>query len=167
MFPKSFAEVFEASLSIPFTNNIIPIQDILNEELNLTFVSPNITNKEREFIIDTNKSYFNKLSQIYYMNVLLKSKLAKVLEEKKRLNQIIIKHEQEINKNTKLIGEIDRDENIVKTSNENRFDFYRKRKRKRRKKSEVVCLFKCPFLNCNKSYPSKGSLNMHIKLKHK
>ena len=96
MFPKSFAEVFEASLSIPFTNNIIPIQDILNEELNLTFVSPNITNKEREFIIDTNKSYFNKLSQIYYMNVLLKSKLAKVLEEKKRLNQIIIKHEQEI-----------------------------------------------------------------------
>ena len=49
---------------------------------------------------------------------------------------------------------------------ENRINIFRKRKRKRRKKSEVISKYKCPFLNCSKSYPSVGSLNMHIKLKH-
>ena len=43
---------------------------------------------------------------------------------------------------------------------------YRKIKRKRRKKCEIKNIYKCSFHNCKKSYPTKGSLNMHIKLKH-
>ena len=48
----------------------------------------------------------------------------------------------------------------------NNIEPYRKKKRKRRKKTEIQNIYNCPFHKCKKSYPSKGSLNMHIKLKH-
>ena len=165
MYAKHDTEIFEASIPIIFSNNIIPIQDKLDEEYNLQFFSKNITNKQKEFIIETNKSFFNEFSKLYYENIFLKNKLAKVLDEKKKLNQIITKHEQEISKGNKMNGEIKMEEKEEKMK-ENRMNFYRKRKRKRRKKSEVICKYECPYLNCNKSYPSKGSLNMHIKIKH-
>ena len=87
--------------------------------------------------------------------------------KKKKLSQYIIKHEQEIIKTNKNNSELIKDENNRKIIAEKRIELNRKRKRQRRKKSEVVCLYNCSFVNCNKSYPSKGSLNMHIKLKHK
>ena len=166
MYAQNSLEAFEASLPNILSNSMIPIQDSLKEEYNLQFVSPNITNKQKELIIETNKSFFNEFSKLYYENIILKNKLAKVLSEKKKLNQIIMKHEQDISKMCELNKEIKREENEDNNKKENRISFYRKIKRKRRKKSEVVCLYECPFLNCNKKYPSKGSLNMHIKLKH-
>ena len=167
MFTKNFPEIFESLFPISFTHNITSIQDVLNEEHNLHLIYPNITSKERDLIIQTNKSFFKEFAKLYNENILLKNKLAKALEEKKKLNQYIIKHEQEIIKTNKNNSEIIMDENNGKIIAEKRMELYRKRKRQRRKKSEVVCLYNCSFVNCNKSYPSKGSLNMHIKLKHK
>ena len=167
MFTKNFPEIFESLFPISFTHNITSIQDVLNEEHNLHLIYPNITSKERDLIIQTNKSFFKEFAKLYNENILLKNKLAKALEEKKKLNQIIIKNEQEIIKNNKTNGELIVQENNGKIFGEKMMELYRKRKRKRRKKSEVVCVCKCPYLNCYKSYPSKGSLNMHIKLKHK
>ena len=179
MFTKNFPEIFEASFQMAFPHtlfSITPIQDVLNEGYNHHLIYPNISKKEKELIIQTNKSFFKEFSKLYNENILLKNKLAKALEEKKKLNQYIIKHEQEIIKAIKNNGEIIMDENngeIIMDENngkiiaEKRMELYRKRKRQRRKKSEVVCLYNCSFVNCNKSYPSKGSLNMHIKLKHK
>ena len=166
MYAQNSLEAFEASLPNILSNNMIPIQDSLKEEYNLQFVSPNITNKQKELIIETNKSFFKEFSKLYYKNIFLKNKLAKALDEKKKLNQLIMKNEQEISKSNKINGEKKKEEDDESMRKENRMNYYRKRKRKRRKKNEFICNYKCPFLNCNKSYPSKGSLNMHIKLKH-
>ena len=163
MYAQNCTEAIEASLPKIFSNSMIPIQDKLKEEYNLQIFSPNITNKQKELIIETNKSFFNEFSKLYYQNILLKNRLLKVLDEKKKLNQIIIKYEQEISKSQK---EKKIEETNIMDNKENRINIFRKRKRKRRKKSEVISKYKCPFLNCNKSYPSVGSLNMHIKLKH-
>ena len=166
MYAQNCTEAIEASLPKIFSNSMIPIQDKLKEEYNLQIFSPNITNKQKELIIETNKSFFNEFSKLYYKNIFLKNKLANALDEKKKLNQIIMKQEQEISKNNKKKKEKKNKEDDDNIMIENRMNYYRKRKRKRRKKSEVICNYKCPFLKCNKSYPSKGSLNMHIKLKH-
>ena len=96
MFAKNFPEIFESLFPISFTHNITSIQDVLNEEHNLHLIYPNITSKERDLIIQTNKSFFKEFAKLYNENILLKNKLAKALEEKKKLNQIIIKNEQEI-----------------------------------------------------------------------
>ena len=163
---KNLIEGFDGPLPLTVAYNIIQNQDIGNIEYNLQLITNNNINKQRELIIETNKSFFNEFSKLYYENIILKNKLAKVLSEKKKLNQIIMKHEQDISKMSELNKEIKREENEDNNKKENRISFYRKIKRKRRKKCEVVCLYECPFLNCNKKYPSKGSLNMHIKLKH-
>ena len=166
MFTKNYSEAFEAFLKNNFSPNKIPIQDKIKEQYNLQSISQNIINKQKKLIDETNKSFFNEFSKLYYKNIFLKNKLANALDEKKKLNQIIMKHEQEISKNNKINGEKKNKEDDDNIMIENRMNYYRKRKRKRRKKSEVICNYKCPFLKCNKSYPSKGSLNMHIKLKH-
>ena len=167
MSTKNYIEIFDNTLPMIFANNMLINQDKLKEEYNLQIISQNYINKQREYINEINKSFFKEFSKLYYENILLKNKLAKALREKKDLNQIIIKHEQSISKTDRINGEINSKENDDSNKKEKRIDFYRKRKRKRRKKSEVVCSFNCPFLNCNKSYPSNGSLNMHIKLKHR
>ena len=97
--------------------------------------------KKKELIIQTNKSFFKEFSKLYNENILLKNKLAKALEEKKKLNQYIIKHEQEIIKTNKNNGEIIMDENNGKIIAEKRMELYRKRKRQRRKKAKLfVCI---------------------------
>ena len=163
MFTKNYSEAFEAFLKNNFSPNKIPIQDKIKEQYNLQSISQNIINKQKKIITDTNKLFFSEFSKLYYQNILLKNRLLKVLDEKKKLNQIIIKYEQEISKSQK---ERKIEETNNKDNNENRINIFRKRKRKRRKKNEVISKYKCPFLNCSKSYPSVGSLNMHIKLKH-
>lgn len=45
-------------------------------------------------------------------------------------------------------------------------NYYISRKRKRRKKTELNNIHICTYPSCEKSYPTKGSLKMHIKLKH-
>ena len=161
MLTKNCSEAFEALLKKNFYFNIIPNQDKINEEYNLQSISQNIINKQKKIITDTNKLFFSEFSKLYYQNILLKNRLFKALDEKKKLNQLIIKSEQEINKEMKTEG------NDNKDIKGNRINIFHKRKRKRRKKSEVISKYECPFLNCNKCYPSVGSLNMHIKLKHK
>jgi len=42
-----------------------------------------------------------------------------------------------------------------------------KKKRHRRTANEISRHYKCPVDDCPKSYGSEGSLNQHIKLKHK
>ena len=98
MFTKNYSEAFEAFLKNNFSPNKIPIQDKIKEQYNLQSISQNIINKQKKLIDETNKSFFNEFSKLYYQNILLKNRLLKVLDEKKKLNQIIIKYEQEISK---------------------------------------------------------------------
>ncbi len=167
MIPKKDPELIEVSIPMSFPKNIIPIQDKPNINLNQQFISSNITKKQKDFIIKTNKSFFYEFGKLYAKNILLKAKLNELLNEKKKLNQIILKKEDQINKEN---NDKKNDNNSNNTNNNNNtknvVQYYKKRKRIRRKKNEIVYSYYCEFPNCNKSYPKKGSLNMHIKLKH-
>ena len=164
MIPKKDPELIEVSISMSFPKDIIPIQDKLDINLNQQFTSSNITKKEKDFIIKTNKSFFYEFGKLYTKNLLLKARLNELLNEKKKLNQIILKKENKIKKkNNEKENEKINDNN---NKNDNIMQYYKKRKRIRRKKNEIINSYFCEFPNCNKSYPTKGSLNMHIKLKH-
>ena len=168
MITKKDPELIGVSIPISFPKNIIPIQDKQNINLNQQIQPSNITKKQKDFIIKTNKSFFLEFGKLYTKNLLLKSKLNKLLNEKKHLNQIIIKQEKQ-RKKIKKVKTVNNQENkdIKVNNNQNRLTYYRKRKRIRRKKKEIVYAYNCIYSNCKKSYPTKGSLNMHIKLKHK
>ena len=127
MFTKNYSEAFEAFLKNNFSPNKIPIQDKIKEQYNLQSISQNIINKQKKLIDETNKSFFNEFSKLYYQNILLKNRLLKVLDEKKKLNQIIIKYEQEISKSQK---EKKIEETNIMDNKENRINIFRKRKRK-------------------------------------
>ena len=128
MFAKKFPELFTTSLQMTFPHSITPIQDILNEEYNLNLIYPNISKKESELIIQTNKTFFKEFSKLYNENILLKNKLAKALEEKKKLNQYINKQEQEIIKTNKINGEIIVEENNGKIIAEKKMELYQKKR---------------------------------------
>ena len=98
MIPKNDPELIEVSIPMSFPKNIIPIQDKPNINLNQQFISSNITKKQKDFIIKTNKSFFYEFGKLYAKNILLKAKLNELLNEKKKLNQIILKKEGQINK---------------------------------------------------------------------
>ena len=213
MIEKNEPELIEDSFLISFNNNIIPIQDKQDKLIDEHNISNNKIKKQKEFLNKKNKMFFNELEKLYTTNILLKNKLNEVLNEKKRLNQLIIKLEQQIklskkinsenNKNNLLENgdkkdkmskielyrkkkrkrrkknEIKNSKNLNCGNNKNNMmendekkdklsniELYRKKKRKRRKKNEIKNIYNCTFSNCGKSYPSKGSLNMHIKLKH-
>ena len=74
MFTKIFPEIFEASFQMAFPHSITPIQDVLNEGYNHHLIYPNISKKEKELIIQTNKSFFKEFSKLYNENILLKNK---------------------------------------------------------------------------------------------
>ena len=165
MIPKKDPELIEVSIPMSFPKDIIPIQDKIDINLNHQFISSNITKKEKDFIIKTNKSFFYEFGKLYTKNILLKAKLNELLNEKKKLSQIVIKKENQIKKkNNEKKKENNNNDNNNKTDNV--IQYYKKRKRIRRKKNEIINSYYCEFPNCNKSYPTKGSLNMHIKLKH-
>ena len=169
MIEKKDPEFIEVSISNSYSKNIIPIQDNLNIDLNQLLLYPNITKKQKDFIKKMNKSFFYEFGKLKNKNILLKAKLKDLLKEKQRLNQIIIEKEHKRNREKSKIKGINNDNNNSidnNNKNENILQNYRKRKRIRRKKSEIVYAYFCNFPNCNKSYPTKGSLNMHIKLKH-
>ena len=167
MINKKNLEHFELPIPMSFPNNIIPIQDKIKIDLNQQILSSNITKNQKDFIIKTNKKFFYEFTKLYTKNILLKSKLNEILNEKKNLNQLIIKLEQQGKKSLKTNnGKNGENYENIDIKKENNIECYRKRKRIRRKKKEITYLFNCQFPNCNKSYPTKGSLNMHIKLKH-
>ena len=167
MFTKTDPELIEVSIPTAYSKEIIPIQDKLNMELNHQIISNIISKKEKDFIIKKNKSFFDEFGKLYTKNILLKAKLNELLKEKKTLSQIIIKKEQQI-KNKKRDKK--EENNSVEENNNNKninsLQYYRKKKRITRKKKEITYVYNCNFPNCNKKYPTKGSLNMHIKLKH-
>ena len=169
MTTKKDPELIDVSIPTSIPKDIIPFQDKLNMDLNQQIISSRISKKEKDFIIKTNKSFFYEFGKLFTKNILLKAKLNELMNEKKSLNQAIIKKEQQIkmkkqkNKNNEKNDDFE-DININKKKTI--LHYYRKRKRIRRKKNEIIKKFNCNFPNCNKSYPTKGSLNMHIKLKH-
>ena len=114
----------------------------------------------------TNNSFFNEFVKLYTKNLFLKSQLNKILNEKKKLSQIIIKLEQKRKKKNKEGKEVEIEINNNNINCEN-IIFYRKTKKIRRKKKDINYIYKCNFPNCNKSYPRKNFLNLHIRLKHK
>ena len=167
MIEKKDPELIGISLPMSFSKDIIPIQDKLNIDLNQQIISSIISKKENDFIIKTNKTFFHEFGKLYSKNILLKAKLNELLKEKKSLSQIIIKQEQQIKKEKKKKKEenndVEEDNNNKNTDN---IQYYRKKKRIRKKKKEIIYVYNCNYPNCNKKYPTKGSLNMHIKLKH-
>ncbi len=172
MITKNGPELIEVSLPFSFQKNKNTIQDKQIKNLNEENQSSYITKKQKDFIIATNKSFFHEFGNVYTQNILLKSKLNELLNEKKELNQIIIKKENQrkkIKKLKKSNSEYKEEKKDIDDNNsdENAVTYYRKKKRIRRKKNEIKYVYNCSFHNCNKSYPTKGSLNMHIKLKHK
>ena len=79
---------------------------------------------------------------------------------------MIIKLENQI-KSTKKHNNGNSENNNNRNNNKSiNIELYKKKKRKRRKKSEIKSVYSCSFRHCNKKYPTKSSLNMHIKLKH-
>ena len=162
MIEKSEPELIDDSFLPSFQNNIITVQDKLNINADNQKILNNIVQMNLDYINKNNNLFFNKLEKQYIKNILLKNKLNEIMNEKKVLNHLIIKLENKM-KNSKKKN----NGNII--SNENNslnLVLYKKKKRKRRKKSEIKNIFSCSFNNCNKKYPSKSSLNMHIKLKH-
>ena len=166
MLKQKKIELMKNPLPILFQSNIFSSQDNLNSLQNKQDKSIYITKKQKEFIIENNKSFYIEYKKLYKKNLENKKKLNEFINEKKRNNEIIINLEQKIEKSNNLNNnEIN---NINNNINENiiKYTPYIKRKRIRRKKKEIITKFSCNFPNCNKSYPTKCSLNMHIKLKH-
>ena len=169
MFSKKDPGLFEVSTPMPIQENKIPVQDKQNIFLNEQIQSPNITKKQKDFIISKNKSFFIELGRLYTKNILLRTRLNELLNIKKELNQKIIKQENQRQKIPKINtgNNEENTDNNMNNSNTNIINYYRKKKRIRRKKKEITYVYNCNISNCKKSYPTKGSLKMHIKLKHK
>ena len=166
MIEKIEPELVDDSFFISHKKNLIPIQDITNIDIDPQKITNNIYEKNKEYLYHKNKYFFREFENLYINNILLKNKLNEVLNEKKMLNQLITKLENQI-KISKKVNNLNNENNIIKNNNKSlNIELYKKKKRKRRKKSEIKNIFSCPFHNCNKRYPSKSSLNMHIKLKH-
>ena len=165
MIKEKELELIEDSNIISFKNNHFLIQDKLNRETDNQNAFDNMTKVHKAFLQKKNELFFEEYKNMYSKNIILKNKLNEILNEKKRLNQLIMKLEQQINlsKNKNNGIKIDNSNNDGTMSI---IEPYRKIKRKRRKKCEIKTVYKCSFHNCKKSYPTKGSLNMHIKLKH-
>ena len=161
MIKEKNLDYFGNSLQMLFQNNMISNQDNINSTFNQQIELFKITKKQNDFIIRNNKSFYQKFKNLLLKNIELKNKLNEVTAEKKRLYDIIIKMEQKIKKSKNI------DNTIINNNISNIINPYNKRKRIRRKKTELLNIYNCDYPDCDKSYPSKSSLNMHIKLKHK
>ena len=170
MIPLKNQDLFETSIPRTFSNQINFFQDKSNLDLENRIMISNITNNQRNFIVEKNKYFFEEFKKLYSKNILLRKRLNELLTNKKELHQQIIKYEQNEKKIKKKAKNEEKEKNN-ENNNSNQpvveiTDPYFKKKRKRRKKSELISKHNCFYPNCNKSYPTKSSLNMHIKLKH-
>ena len=165
MIEKKELELIDDSSFNSFINNYFVIQDKTKGEIdNQNKFNNNITKVEKDFILKKNEIFFAEYKNLYSENIILKNKLNEIVNEKKRLNLLIIKLEQQMDLSKKKNDE--KSDNCSNNGNMKIIEPYRKIKRKRRRKCEIKTIYKCTVYNCNKSYPTKGSLNMHIKLKH-
>lgn len=88
-------------------------------------------------------------STLFLVNIVLTTKVKKLQEEIRDLNDKIQKYEtQAYSGNMPFNGGMS------------------KKKRKRKTKDQVERNFKCNIGDCSKSYGSENSLNQHMKLKH-
>ena len=161
MIKEKNLDYFGNSLQMLFQNNMISNQDNIYSTFNQQIELFKVTKKQNDFIIRNNKSFYQKFKNLLLKNIELKNKLNEVTAEKKRLYDIIIKMEQKIKKSKNI------NNTIINNNISNIINPYNKRKRIRRKKTELLYIYNCDYPDCDKSYPSKSSLNMHIKLKHK
>ena len=160
MLVKKEPKFIEDSFISLLTYNLIPVKAKLNLNLDTKNVSKIIDEKQKDYFLKKNISFFFEYEKLYKENILLKNKLNELLNEKKNLNKLIIKLEQRI--------KLDKKENNKNNNTTlNTLKSYKKKKRNRRKKKEITNIYNCTFNKCNKSYPTKSSLNMHIKLKHR
>ena len=170
MVPVKNQDLFETSIPKAFSNQINFYQDRSTLDLEKRVMMTNITNNQREFIVEKNKYFFEEFKKLYSKNILLRKRLNELLTNKKELHQQIIKQEHEEKKSKKKTKNEEKDKNNCINKTKQSFfevtDPYFKKKRQRRKKCELITKHNCFYPNCNKSYPSKSSLNMHIKLKH-
>ena len=56
-----------------------------------------MTKVHKAFLQKKNELFFEEYKKIYSKNIILKNKLNEILNEKKRLNQLIMKLEQQMN----------------------------------------------------------------------
>ena len=103
MIEKSEPELMDDSFFISLKNNLIPIQDITNIDIDPKKISNNIDKKNKEFISQKNKYFFTEFENLYINKIIIKNKLNEVLTEKKMLNQLIAKLENQIKASKKLI----------------------------------------------------------------
>ena len=172
MIPPKHQDLIETSVYRTFSNRINLFQDKSALRLEESIMIPNITNNQRKFIDEKNKYFFEEFKKIFTKNILLRKRLNELLLCKKELHQQIIKLQQKT-KNTKNKSKSEeKEKNNDNSKSKIKLPFfeianpYFKKKRKRRRKSELISKHNCFYPNCNKSYPTKSSLNMHIKLKH-
>ena len=166
MIKEKNLELFECSPLKQFQNNTNSIQDKEKSSSNSQFNPTKITKKQKDFIIRNNKGFYKEFKKVYMKNIELKNKLNEIITEKNRLKQIINKLEQKSNYSNYLNNINDITNSNIYTNSFNSISDYIKNKRKRRKKAEIINKYNCIFPNCDKIYSSKGSLNMHIRLKH-
>ena len=166
MIEEKYPEAIKASLQIQFQSNLNHFQDNIYSSINHQIKPNYITPKQEEFIIKNNIFFYKEYKQLYKKNIELKNKLTEIIKEKKSLNDKINKFLQQ----NKQFSKLNNKELFNNSNNENLYinsiNSYIKTKRKRKKKTEIINKYNCSYPNCDKSYPSKSSLNMHIKLKH-
>ena len=167
MLKEKNLEQVKDSLPQNIQNNIIYNQDNTNQDSNLKTPFFYITKKERDFIAQNNKLFFNEFKIVYNKNIELKNKLNILNAEKKKLYDVIIKMEQKIKNSININNNEINNSDLKINNNMDSITPYKKKKRIRRKKNEINYRYSCSFPNCDKSYPTKCSLNMHIKLKHR
>ena len=166
MIKEKNLELFECSPLKQFQNNNNSIQDKEKSSSNSQFKPIKITKKEKDFIIRSNKGFYKEFKKAYMKNIELKNKLNEIITEKNRLKQTINKLEQKKSYSNYLNNINDITNSNIYINSFNSITNYIKNKRKRRKKKEIINKYNCTFPNCDKIYSSKGSLNMHIRLKH-
>lgn len=100
---------------------------------------------------DKNIQYYNHYCNLYIANVMLLEKIKDTLE-----------HKEELIQKLKRLRECS--EQVLSSLEEKNIN---KKKRHRRPAKDIDRHFTCPILKCDKSYGSEGSLNQHIKQKHR
>ena len=113
-----------------------------------------------------NNSYFQNITQNNNNQILISSediiipdtisnKDKEALKEKNKAYFIEFKKLKE--KNKSIIDE------LINVNN----NLYINRKRRRKKKNQLEFKYKCHYKDCDRKYATQGSLNQHVKLKHK
>merc|ERR1711935_1285821 len=104
-----------------------------------------------ENFTDKNIQYYNHYCNLYIANVMLLEKIKDTLE-----------HKEELIHKLKRLRECS--EQVLCSLEEKNVN---KKRRHRRPAKDIDRHFNCPILKCDKSYGSEGSLNQHIKQKHR